>query len=567
MAIVGIDLGTTYSLVGVFRDGAPRLLPNVLGSRLTPSVVGLDDDGQVLVGQAAKERLITHPQLTVAAFKRFMGTNQVTQLGSRGFRPEELSSFVLRSLKEDAETALGERVDEAVISVPAYFADAQRKATRAAGELAGLKVERLINEPTAAAVAYGLHEAQNETTFLVFDLGGGTFDVSVVEIYDGVLEVRASAGDSFLGGEDFTAALAAAFLEHASVTEADLEPGQRGRLWKQAELAKQRLTTEDEAEIRLDLRGRGEIAWTTSRSELERRTRDLVERMRRPVERAVHDSRLRVSDLDGVVLVGGATRMPLVRALAARLFGRFPLASVQPDETVALGAALQAGLKARDAALSEVVLTDTSPHSLGVAVAIPNEWGEPGGLEFSPILERNTVIPASREQSYRPIHDAQQEVRIEVYQGESRRLEANVRLGSISLPLPPGRAREREVLVRFTYDINGLLEVDTRVAGTEVRRSLVIEGNPGSLSPEEVKARLRALQALKVHPREQMENRTLLARGDRLFAESLGEKRMLVAAAVARFEAVLGRQDRREIEVARQELARQLDELEQGPAW
>ncbi len=567
MAIVGIDLGTTYSLVGVFRDGAPRLLPNVLGSRLTPSVVGIDDDGQVLVGQAAKERLITHPQLTVAAFKRFMGTSQVTQLGSRGFRPEELSSLVLRSLKEDAEAALGERVDEAVISVPAYFADAQRRATRAAGELAGLKVERLINEPTAAAVAYGLHEARNETTFLVFDLGGGTFDVSVVEIYDGVLEVRASAGDSFLGGEDFTAALAAEFLEHAAASEADLEPGQRGRLWKQAELAKQRLTTQDEAEIRLDLRGRGEVAWTVSRSEFERRSRDLVERMRRPVERAVHDARLRVSDLDGVVLVGGATRMPLVRALAARLFGRFPLASVQPDETVAVGAALQAGLKARDAALSEVVLTDTSPHSLGVAVAVPNEWGEVGHLEFSPILERNTVIPASREQSYRPTHDAQQEVQIDVYQGESRRLEGNVKLGSLSLPLPPGKAREREVLVRFTYDINGLLEVDTRVAGTEVRRSLVIEGNPGSLSPEEVKTRLHALQALKVHPREQMENRTLLARGDRLFEESLGEKRKLVAAAVARFEAVLARQDPREIERAREELARHLDELEQGPAW
>lgn len=289
--------------------------------------------------------------------------------------------------------------------------------------------------------------------------------------------------------------------------------------------------------------------------------------MRRPVERAVHDARLRVSDLDGVVLVGGATRMPLVRALAARLFGRFPLASVQPDETVAVGAALQAGLKARDRALSEVVLTDTSPHSLGVAVAVPNEWGEAGALEFSPILERNTVIPASREQSYRPTHDGQREVQIEVYQGESRRLEGNVKLGSLSLPLPPGRAREREVVVRFSYDINGLLEVDTRVAGTEVRRSLVIENSPGSLPPEEIEARLRALQALKVHPREHMENRTLLARGDRLFEESLGERRKLVAALVARFEAVLARQDPREIERARQELARQLDELDQGPAW
>jgi molecular chaperone HscC len=565
MGIVGIDLGTTYSLVGVFRDGAPRLLPNVLGSCLTPSVVGLDGDGQVLVGQAAKERLITHPELTVATFKRSMGTNRLSRLGTRDFRPEELSSFVLRSLKADAEAALGEPVEEAVISVPAYFADAQRKATRAAGELAGLKVERLINEPTAAAMAYGLHEARNETTFLVFDLGGGTFDVSVVEIYDRVLEVRASAGDSFLGGEDFTSALAGAFLEHAGIEEAALQPGERSRLWKEAELAKQRLTSDQEAEIRLALQGRA-VAWTVSRPVLEERTKNLVERMRRPVERAVHDARLRVSDLDGVVLVGGATRMPLVRGLAARLFGRFPLASVQPDETVALGAALQAGLKARDKALKEVVLTDTSPHSLGVAVAIPDQWGQPAGLEFSPILERNTVIPASREQSYRPTHDGQREVQIDVYQGESRRLEGNVKLGSLSLPLPPGKASEQQVVVRFTYDINGLLEVDTKVAGTEVRRGLVIEGNPG-LPPEEIQARLRALQVLKVHPRDQMENRTLLARGDRLFEESLGERRAHVGALMARFEAILARQDPREIERAREEVARGLDALEQGPSW
>jgi molecular chaperone HscC len=274
-----------------------------------------------------------------------------------------------------------------------------------------------------------------------------------------------------------------------------------------------------------------------------------------------------VSDLDGVVLVGGATRMPLVRALAARLFGRFPLTSVQPDETVAQGAALQAGLKARDRALKEVVLTDTSPHSLGVAVAVSNERGEPVGHAFSPILERNTVIPASREETYSPVHDQQREVQIEVYQGESRRLEGNVRLGSLTLPLPPGKAREREVVVRFTYDINGLLEVDTKVAGTEVRRSLLIEGNPGFLPPEEIQRRLRELQALKIHPREQMENRTLLARAERLFEEALGERRVLVGSLIASFDAVLARQEPREIDRARRELARGLDELEQGPPW
>jgi molecular chaperone HscC len=566
VAIVGIDLGTTYSLVAVFRDGAPRLVENVLGSRLTPSVVGLDEDGQVLVGQAAKERLITHPHLTAASFKRFMGTDRVIRLGARDFRPEELSSLVLRSLKADAEASLGERVDEAVISVPAYFGDAQRKATRVAGELAGLAVGRLINEPTAAAMAYGLHEAKNETTFLVFDLGGGTFDVSVVELFDGVMEVHASAGDSFLGGEDFTAALATGLLEHAGVAQDTLAPSERSQLQKQAELAKIRLSASEQAELRMTLHGR-EVAWTATRESFEQRTRGLVERMRRPVERAMRDAQLRVSDLDSVVLVGGATRMPLVRALASRLFGRFPLASLHPDEAAALGAAIQAGLKARDAALSEVVLTDTAPHSLGVAVAIPDEWGRPVSREFSPVIERNTVIPVSREQSYSPVHDQQREVNVEIYQGESRRLEHNVKLGSLKLPLPPGGARERELLVRFTYDIDGLLEVDTRVAGSDVRRSLLIEGNPGFLTAEEIQKRLEQMQALKIHPRERMENRTVLARGERIFEESLGERRQLVSGLLARFDAVLARQDPREIERARKELARQLDELEQGSAW
>ena len=566
MAIVGIDLGTTFSLVGIFRDGAACLVENVLGNRLTPSVVGLDDDGQVLVGQAAKERLITHPGLTAATFKRHMGTDRVTELGSRAFRPEELSSFVLRSLKADAEAFLGERVDEAVISVPAYFRDAQRKATKAAGELAGLKVERLINEPTAAAMAYGVHEAKNETTFLVFDLGGGTFDVSVVELFDGVMEVHASAGDSFLGGEDFTSALATAFLEHAGVAEAELELGDQSRLWKQAELAKLRLTVAEQAEIKLTLKER-EIVRSVSRTLLEERTRDLVERMRRPVERAMRDARLSLADLDSVVLVGGATRMPLVRTLAAKLFGRFPLTQIHPDEAVALGAAIQAGLKGRDKALSEVVLTDTSPHSLGVAVAIPGEQGQPVGREFSPIIERNTVIPTSREQSYSAIHEHQREVHFEVYQGESRRLENDVKLGSLTLPLPPGDARQKPLLVRFTYDINGLLEVDTRIAGTQVRRSLVIEGNPGFLTAEQIRERLDQLQSLKIHPRDQMANRTALARGERMYEESLGDRRQYVSRLLGRFDAVLARQDPREIEKARLELVRELDQLEEGAEW
>jgi molecular chaperone HscC len=566
MSIVGIDLGTTYSLVAVWRDGQPRIVENVLGSRLTPSVVGLDADGQILVGQAAKERLITHPDRTAATFKRYMGTDRLTRLGTRPFRPEELSSFVLRSLKSDAESFLRDPVEEAVISVPAYFGDAQGKATRAAGELAGLKVERLVNEPTAAAMAYGLHEAANESTFLVFDLGGGTFDVSVVELFDGVMEVHASAGDSFLGGEDFTSALAAAFLEHAKVRAEDLEATERSRVHKQAELAKLQLTTAETAEMRLKLKGR-DIEWEASRPALESRTRGLVERMRRPVERAMRDADLKVADLGGVVLVGGATRMPLVRSLAAKLFGQFPLTQIHPDEAVALGAAIQAGLKSRDAALSETVLTDTCPHSLGVAVAIPSDSDEFLGTQFSPILERNTVVPVSREEVYTPHSDEQRAVDIEVYQGESRRLENNVRLGLVTLPLPPGKARERQVTVRFTYDINGLLEVDTRVLDTDVRETLVIEGNPGLLTPEEIEKRLKELEAIKIHPRDQMENRTLMARGERVFEESLGDVRAHVGRLLAQFETVLAGQDMQGIQKARQELTHALDHFEGESPW
>jgi molecular chaperone HscC len=312
MATIGIDLGTTNSLVAVWRDGRARLIENVLGEKLTPSVVGVDDDAQILVGQAAKERLITHPDATVASFKRAMGTDRQFRLKDRSFRAEELSSFVLRALREDAEAFLGEPVDEAVISVPAYFNDAQRKATRNAGKLAGLKVDRLINEPTAAAIAYGLHEAGSESRFLVFDLGGGTFDVSALELFDGVMEVRASAGDNFLGGDDFTAALASAFLQETGVEEKALSAGERSRLVKQAELAKRRLTLERSAEIRI-LVGEREVSWTVERERFEYACRELVERLRRPVERALRDARLASAELDAVVLVGGATRMPIVR--------------------------------------------------------------------------------------------------------------------------------------------------------------------------------------------------------------------------------------------------------------
>lgn len=564
MTIVGIDLGTTNSLVAIWHDGKVEVISNVLGAKLTPSVVGLDDTGEVLVGQAAKERLVTHPELTVASFKRWMGTDRKVRLGDREFRPDELSSFVLRALKADAEAFLGEPVKEAVISVPAYFNDQQRQATRLAGSLADLRVERLVNEPTAAALAYGLHEAEGETTFLVFDLGGGTFDVSVLELFDGVMEVHASAGDNQLGGDDFTSVLYDWFLSEEGISPASLTRLEQSALRKQAELAKQTLTNSETAELQLRLDERTATR-TIARAELERLSKSLVDRLRRPVERAMRDAKLDVGKIDAVVAVGGATRMPLVRGVAAKLFGRFPLTDISPDETIAVGAAIQAGLKARDAALKETILTDVCPYSLGVGVAVTDERDNVVGQEFSPIIERNTVVPTSREQTYYPIHPGQTQILLQVYQGESLRLEHNVRIGRLEVPLPPGDRESQWVRVRFTYDINGLLEVDATVA-TGHKRTLVIQENPGSMTPEELQKRLKALQVVKVHPRETLENRTVLARGDRLFAENLGEVREAVRQAVARFEIVLSRQDPRAIDEARAELVKELDRIE-GKVW
>lgn len=561
--IVGIDLGTTNSLVAAWREGAAQIIPNALGEALTPSVVSIDDNGEVLVGRAARERLLTHPDRTAAAFKRYMGTNREIELAGRKFRPEELSGLVLKSLKADAENSLGAPVAEAVISVPAYFNDTQRKATRVAGELAGFKVERLINEPTAAALAYGLHNRDVESKFLIFDLGGGTFDVSVLELYESIMEVRASAGDNFLGGEDFVEALTATFLQEAGTGLARdrLDSGQRWQLHDQAERAKRSLTRHEAAEMRLRA-GEEEIAWTVDEGRFETISAPLLKRLAAPTERALRDANFMPDELDEVLLVGGATRMPVVQSLVARMFGRLPARHLDPDQAVAMGAAVQAGLKVRDAALDEVVMTDVCPYTLGVEVAqaIARDTYRDGW--FLPVIERNTTIPASRVEQLSTLANNQTEMKVDIYQGESRRVKDNIKLGEIGVKLPPRPAGEESVDIRFTYDINGLLEVEATVNSTGLTRSVVIEQNPGVLSPKEVAVRLKALSDLKVHPREQAENRALLARAERLYEERLGDLRDYVGQLITQFEAILARQDPGEIEDTRNKIAGILNEIE-----
>ena len=562
--IIGIDLGTTNSAVGVWRDGKVELIPNSLGHVLTPSAVSLDGD-TVLVGLAARERQSTHPGQTATAFKRYMGTTRSTRLGKRDFLPEELSALVLSRLKADAEAYLGEPVTEAVITVPAYFNDKQRKATRRAGELAGLKVERLLNEPTAAALAYGIHELENESRFLVFDLGGGTFDVSILEIFEGVIEVRASTGDNRLGGEDFNDLLVEAMRGRFGKEWQDQgDKTLHERLRVAAERARRALTEAGAVTMALVWQDKSwEMEVTTD--SFDTLAEPLLARLREPVLRSLRDSSIRAEDLAAVVLVGGSTRMPVVRRAVTRMFGRFPSNAVNPDEAVAIGAAVQAGLKARDAALKEVVLTDVCPYSLGIEVA---EHGPKNSVRtglFAPIIERNTLIPASRVHTFGTMADNQRVVEVKVFQGEARMVDQNIFLGQLKVPVPPAPAGQVSFDVRFTYDINGLLEVDVLVEKTGQRHELVIADGEVTSSAD-FDERRAALAALKQHPREADANAQALARAARCYEDYLGDKRQHVAHLTAQFESVLDGQDPRQIEQARQQFLAALDALE-GETW
>lgn len=561
MISCGIDLGTTNSLVSVLEEGLPKLIPNALGQALTPSAVGLADDGSILVGQAAKERLITQPGKTAASFKRYMGSAHVTSLGRNSFRPEELSAFVLRALKADAEAYLKAPLEEAVISVPAYFNDHQRKATMDAGRLAGLKVDRLVNEPTAAALAYGFGNA-NEGKYLIFDLGGGTFDVSILDKYEDVMEIRATTGDTRLGGDDFTAVIEMMIAKAAAIDLKSCSPEDKARLVRAAETLKVNLSVAHEAPYAIQL-GKTKSEGSITRQAFELECAGLLRRLRGPTERALVDARMTPADFDAVVLVGGATRSPMVRALVGRLFQKLPLVNIDPDTTVALGAATQAGLVRRDAGLKDVVMTDVSPYTLGVATLDTVNTSAPA-LHVSPIIQRNAVVPISRTLRLTTVKDNQTSVSVDVYQGEHLRPENNVHLGSLDVTVPPKKEGEESIEVRFTYDINGALEVEVLVLSTQAKLSKIFR-NASGLSEAELAARFEKLSSLKLLPREQMENRVLLERAERLYSEQNLNNREMLRRAIGQFENDLSDQTRRNVDELRKDFGAFLDHFETSP--
>ncbi|CAM3915216.1 molecular chaperone HscC [Mesobacillus zeae] len=562
MTTIGIDLGTSNSLVAYWSEEGPKIIPNVLGNHLTPSIISVDDNGEILIGDIAKERLITHPSLTVSAFKRHMGTRKSYSLGAYTFSPEELSSFVLQSLKKDAEAFFEKEITNAVISVPAYFNDQQRKATKRASELADLTVERLISEPTAAAIAYGFHQQEDESKLLVFDLGGGTFDVSVLELFEGVMEVKSIAGDNFLGGEDFTELLMNYFINALEIPPEALDPHALSALFKQAEQCKTQLSSNQQSSVMtLTLDGtRHEVK--VDRSIFEQLAQPLMLRLRNPIERALRDAHLRTNDIDGIVLIGGATRMPMIRMTVSKMFGRLPFISIHPDEAVALGTAVQVALKERNEAVQELILTDVCPYTLGINVVKRLSGDDYSTGHFSPIIERNTPIPVSRVDHFETVYDSQPQIQIGIYQGESRLVENNLMLGEMTVDVPVAPAGKEQIDVRYTYDVNGLLEVEVTVVSTGKKKKMMIEKNEGGLSEIEMEERMKQLKSLKIHPRDRTENRLLFARGERLYEEALGDKRHIIAGALVQFERVIASQHEQNIKRAAAKLKESLDQFE-----
>ena len=561
MAIIGIDLGTTNSLCAYWKDGKSRLIPNAFGTYITPSVVSVNEDGSVVVGKLAKERLQTHPLQTAANYKIFMGTNKTFSFGGKEYKPEELSALVLRQLKDDAEAYLQEEVTEAVISVPAYFNDNQRNATKLAGELAGLKVDRIINEPSAAALAYK-KELTDDQSFIVFDLGGGTLDISLVDYYENIVEIVAISGDNHFGGNDFDLSILEYFFLTHPILKDKLNAEETASLKKQAELCK--ISLSENPEVLMVFKYQGEdYPVHIDQTKLIKILSPFLLKIHNLLEKVLKDSRRKASSIDDVLLVGGSTKMPVIQKYIASIMKQ-PNTSINPDSAIALGTGVVVGIHKRSEEIKDVVLTDICPFTLGTDVY---DFASKK-IQFHPMIQRNSTLPCSVTHSFFTLKDNQSFVEFSIFQGESLEPKENLLLDHFTFPIPPKPAGQVAIIVTFSYDINSILLIDAVCNDNDTSLTRVITNNR-KMTEEEKAKHIAAIKSIKEKSEsmDKTQNEQLLARASQLFEEAAEDTRPILLERIQYFQRAVGTTKKIDAQKARNEFADFLAALDGFDVW
>ena len=567
--MIGIDLGTTNSLATYIDDnGEIQFVKNEYGNILIPSVVGIDENDDIIVGELAKERRMMNAGETASNFKRRMGTDAKIKVKNRTFDAQMLSSFVLKHLKENAEKQLNEKINRAIISVPAYFNDKQRRDTKMAAELAGLTVERLINEPTAAALSLGSNILNQNLKFIVLDLGGGTFDVTLLETFENIMDVISISGDTMLGGEDFTTKICEIFLKNIKLAITDLSRDERTKLYTKADRAKKLINLKD-VEIELEIKGKNYKSEITQK-DFREAVKPLLVKMKAAIDKALQDGNTDAREIEKVVLVGGAVKLGIIEEFTEKYFHKMrgekiyfssenfiennKLVSIvaNPDTVVAYGVGIAVGMKERNKMFKERILTDVCPFTLGTELV---------GKRFAPIIPRNTTVPTSKSEYFYTIDDYQDKVNVGIYQGESLNIDDNLFLGNFLIDVPRNIAGKEAINVRFTYDINGILEVEATVVSTGLKKSKLIVN--GDLSEEEKNEKIKMLEEIKIQSENKNKDKLLLERANRIYAEIVNtEIRNHISDYLENYQMVVATGDRIRIQKVKESFSQFLDKID-----